>query len=143
MVESHYVRKKEIKKEHHQQNTKTGGVISRWQTKILREKANMLKVDFYSKDMQKQRTLRKQSKLKNCCQLMPKWAIISYKNPLRSYWDFIPMALSAYNAFMIPVSFSFNLSFEFLQINDTIDSVLDYLFLFDNILMFFTSCQNK
>lgn len=74
---------------------------------------------------------------------MSKKCIVSYKNPIRSSWDAVPMLLSVYNALIIPFEFSFALPYEFLKINQQIDICLDILFLIDNLLMFFTSFQSK
>jgi hypothetical protein len=70
---------------------------------------------------------------------MPKSLIISYKNPIRANWDLAPMILSTYNAIIIPLELSFGLPFFYLRINEIIDIALDFLFMIDNILMFFTT----
>lgn len=52
------------------------------------------------------------------------------------------MILSVYNALSIPFSIGFGFSYSFLQWNEIIDDMLDLVFLFDNIIMFFTSFQD-
>lgn len=47
--------------------------------------------------------------------------------------------MSIYNAFEIPFEFSFGISYDFMFICWLIDYTLDCIFLFDSILMFFTS----
>lgn len=74
---------------------------------------------------------------------MPQKCLISYKNTWIKAWNAVPMFLSVYNAFMIPIDISIGLPFEFLQINVYIDIVLDVMFLIDNVLVFFTSFQNR
>lgn len=58
-------------------------------------------------------------------------------------WDVVPMILSCYNAIMIPLYFSFGLDYEMQMFNLKFDFALDILFIVDNILMFFTSFENR
>lgn len=69
--------------------------------------------------------------------------IVSCRHPLRQAWDLIPMVLSIYNAFMIPFVMSFSLPLNLMETITDIELFLDFLFLFDNLLMFFTSFINK
>jgi hypothetical protein len=77
--------------------------------------------------------------MQRCCEKVPLKMIISYKNPILSAWEAVPMILSLYNALIIPLYFSFALPFDFLRVNDTVDILVDVLFLVDNSLLFFTS----
>ena len=77
------------------------------------------------------------------CNQVPKKLIVSFKNKYRSTWELIPMTLSLYNAITIPLEFSYAINFWFLQANEIINVILDLLFLIDNILMFFTTYENK
>lgn len=65
--------------------------------------------------------------------------VVSYNHPVRKAWEYVPIILSIYNAFMIPYEFSFVIPFYFQKFNEIINIILDLLFLFDNGLMFFTT----
>jgi hypothetical protein len=77
--------------------------------------------------------------MKRLCRKLPRRAVVSYRNNLRTLWEWIPIMLSIYNAILIPLEISFAVSYDFLQLNEKVNMVLDVLFLVDNILMFFTS----
>lgn len=78
-----------------------------------------------------------------CFGRIPKWMIISYKTRAKQTWNLVPMVLSTYNALIIPIEMSFGLPYEFLQLNTYIDIIVDLLFVLDNILVFFTSYQDR
>ena len=78
-----------------------------------------------------------------CCVHVPKKMIVSYKNKLLTRWETIPMLLSIYDALHIPLDFSFPVGYGFLQINECINIVVDLLFLVDNVLVFFTTFENR
>lgn len=65
--------------------------------------------------------------------------MVSYRNTLRANWDLITLLMSIYNAFVVPVHFSFKLPRSFEQIDSIIENIIDLLFFFDNVLMFFTT----
>ena len=77
------------------------------------------------------------------CSLIPKKLVMSYKHPARAYWDLFLFTLCLYSAFMIPLSFSFSLNFNFLNANKIIDITIDVAFTLDTVLMFLTSFRNK
>ena len=54
---------------------------------------------------------KKEPFIMKCCKKMPAKFIISYKSTIRQIWDFVPMALSIYNALLIPYSLSFALPY--------------------------------
>ena len=70
--------------------------------------------------------------------------IISYKNRAKRAWDLLPILLSFYNAFRIPLDFTFSFwRLENLLTFDIIEIVIDVVFVLDLILMFLTTYQNK
>ena len=58
-------------------------------------------------------------------------------------WNLVLMVLSIYNAFIISFEISFGLPDSFLNAKQFIENAVDFLFFFDNALIFFTSFINK
>lgn len=69
--------------------------------------------------------------------------IISYKNKVKEKWDILVILMAILNSILIPISMAFNPE----QLRKTgvvvMDSFIDFFFIADIILMFFTSYQNK
>lgn len=84
---------------------------------------------------------------KGCCfKLMgriPKSWVIPYKNQYRKMWDLVPISLSIYNSFIIPFELSFGPVIIHQKLNFAIELIIDLIFFFDVLLMFFSSFQDK
>lgn len=58
-------------------------------------------------------------------------------------WEYVPIVLSLYNAFIITYEIGFGLSYNFLQVYLYLEYSINLILLFDFLLMFFTSFQNR
>jgi hypothetical protein len=105
--------------------------------KSARNRTNNKADNFLNVSMTKKQ--KRVSPMYRWCKRIPPNMILSYKNSLRQMWDAVPMMLSIYNALVIPYYFSFGLTYDFLQVESSIDYVVDALFIIDNFLMFFTT----
>lgn len=101
--------------------------------KSARNRTNNKADNFLNVSMTKKQ--KRVSPMYRWCKRIPPNMILSYKNSLRQMWDAVPMMLLIYNALMIPYYFSF----DFSQVESSIDYVVDALFIIDNFLMLFTT----
>ena len=71
----------------------------------------------------------------------PKY-IISYNNKIKLYWDRCVLIFAFYNSLMIPFKEAFIPQYKSKWM-DNLDLVIDFIFLFDILLMFVTSVVNR
>lgn len=69
--------------------------------------------------------------------------IISQENSQRKMWDIFTLSLSVFNVWMIPFQMSFGPMIDMFYISLYLDGIIDVIFLFDTIVMFFTSYMTK
>ena len=68
----------------------------------------------------------------------PKYKL-SFKSPFKRYWDAGVLGLAIFNSLMIPFEQAFHPEFANYQSYARFNDFVDFTFLFDVILMFFTS----
>ena len=73
---------------------------------------------------------------------LPERYILSYKTPFKQYWDLIILLLAVYNSIMIPVEQCYKPKFLQSAGFSALNLLIDFIFLVDIILMFFTSVIN-
>ena len=73
---------------------------------------------------------------------VPEKYILSYKTPFKQYWDLIILVLAVYNSIMIPVEQCYKPRFLQSSGMSALNLLIDFIFLVDIILMFFTSVIN-
>jgi hypothetical protein len=72
---------------------------------------------------------------------LPEAFIISYKNPYRQAWDGFVLFLSVWNSIYVPIEISFSEEAWVSKLSE-IDIIIDGVFIFDILVMFFTSYQD-
>lgn len=82
-------------------------------------------------------------KLPVCCSKIKKKLIISFKSRVKRAWDILTLALSIFNAFMIPYELSYGSFLNLDIIIERLDLMIDIVFFIDFILMFFTTQQDN
>lgn len=74
---------------------------------------------------------------------VPAKYIISHKKVWKKRWDFMVLFMAIYNSLQIPFQQAFNPEFFSWTIFGIFDSIVDFVFIFDIVLSFFTSIINK
>lgn len=118
---------------------------------MIKMKADNLKFNFslYKPDIQYLRELELQKKeirktfIGRCCQRVPTHLVISYKSDFNKYWAMVPLILSLMNAITIPLETGYGLPHALLHIDEGLEYLIDFLFILDNVLIFFTTYQSK
>lgn len=69
--------------------------------------------------------------------------IISHKTRWKQRWDFMVLFMAIYNSLQIPLQQAFNPPFFQWTVFGVFDAIVDFVFIFDILLSFFTSIINK
>ena len=73
---------------------------------------------------------------------LPEKYILSFKTPFKQYWDLIILLLAVYNSIMIPIEQCYKPKILQSAGFSAFNLLVDFIFLVDIILMFFTSVIN-
>lgn len=74
---------------------------------------------------------------------MPEKYIVSFKDSRKESWDKFILILAIQNSFIIPIDLCFQPEFTHGEGFVLFDTIVDLIFMFDMVLMFFTSYLDK